>query len=457
MLQIVPSINLVQKILGPPKPVAGASYRLTTHCVQVEQPEGVLLYHTLTGELLLLEKEEAEQLQNLSGTVPPALADLIPRRFLVPQGTDEMALADQTRAIARLFTAKDNALTEYLIFTTTACNARCFYCFEAGIQRVTMSEETARAAGAYIVEHCGGKPVHLVWFGGEPLVNVKAIDAISSVLRQRGVAFSSRMDSNGYLFDASLAARARTDWGLEQVQITLDGTEEVYNRRKAYVAPQGSPFRRVLENIGPLLDAGIQVGVRLNLDEDNERDLYALIDDLAVRFGGRPGFTIHFRVLIENRGVAPSAYTEEERRSLAEKAVTMHKYLAGKGLLSKGHLPQGPILYYCWSDKLHAATITPEGWLGRCESHIDKGLWGSVFSEDRDEEVLRQWRERRPPEDLCRTCALYPRCGRLKKCVIHPERCSPIERAEMRIWLEQAILGTYEEWKTGDLAQAGTA
>ncbi len=457
MRQIVPPIDLTQKILGQPKPDTVVPYRLTTHCVQIEQPEGVLLYHTLTGELLLLEKEEAARLQNLSGSVPAALAALIPRRFLVPQGTDEMALADQTRRIARLLGQKNKEITEYLIFTTTACNARCFYCFEAGIPRATMSEETARAAGEYIAEHCGGEPVHLVWFGGEPLVNVKAIDAISGVLRQKGVEFRSRMDSNGSLFDETLAARARADWGLEQVQITLDGTEEVYNQRKAYVNPQGSPFQRVLHNIGLLLSAGVQVTVRMNMDEDNEGDLYALVDDLTARFGGRPGFAIALRVIIEDKGTRPYSYTDEERRSLAEKARALWAYLDQKGVAVKRALSQELVVFSCWSDKMNAATITPEGLLGRCESHIDQGLWGSVFSEERDEEVLQAWRAQRPPEEVCRTCSLYPRCVRLKNCVTRTEQCSAIERAEMRIKLEQAILGTYEKWKAGDSARMGTA
>ncbi len=457
MRQIVPPVSLTQKILGQTKSDAGSSYRLTTHCVGIEQPEGVLLYHTLTGELLLLEKEEAEQLQNLSGPVPPALAALVPRRFLVSQEADEMALTDQTRTIARMFAQRDRSITEYLIFTTTACNARCFYCFEAGMPKAVMSEETARAAGAYIAEHCGGKPVQLVWFGGEPLVNVKAIDVISGILRQRGVEFRSRMDSNGYLFDASLAARARTDWGLEQVQITVDGTEEVYNRRKAFVNPEGSPYQRVLHNIGLLLDGGVQVTVRMNMDEDNEPDLYALVDDLTARFAGRPGFSIALRVIIEDKGTRPYSYTDEERHSLSEKARTMWAYLDQKGVAVKRALSQELVVFSCWSDKMNAATITPDGRLGRCESHVDQGLWGSVFSEERDEEMLQAWRAQRPPEEGCRTCALYPRCIRLKNCVTRTKQCSPIERAEMRIKLEQAILGSYNEWKTGDSARTGTA
>lgn len=453
MQQIIPPISLVEKILGQQKTNEGATYRLTAHCMRIERPEGVLLYHTLTGELLLLSYDEADLLGTLPGSVPQALAGLVSRRFLVPAEADDMVLADQVRDIARRLKREDGSLTEYLVFTTTACNARCFYCFEAGIKKATMSEKTARAAGKYIAEHCGGKPVRLVWFGGEPLVNVKAIDTISDVLRQRGVEFSSRMDSNGYLFDEALAQRAKDDWRLDEVQITLDGTEEIYNQRKAFVNPEGSPFQRVLRNIGMLLDADVPVHVRLNMDDDNEQDLYVLVNELAERFGEKSGFGIALRVIIENKGSQPHIYTEEARNSLAEKARAMWAYLDRKGVAVRRSLNDGVVLYSCWSDKTYAATITPDGRLGRCESHIDRALWGSVFSDKRNEQVLCQWRERRPAKEICRTCELYPRCVRLKNCVNHMEYCSPIEREEMRIRLGRAILGAYEERKAGDPAR----
>ena len=252
MRQIVPPIDLVQKVLGQQKTADGTPYRLTAHCVQIEQPEGVLLYHTLTGELLLLEKEEAAMLDDLHSRVPSLLAELISRRFLVPERADDMGIADQVRQIAERFKKEKTTLTEYSIFTTTACNARCFYCFESGWKKSTMTAQTALDTAKYIMAHCGGRPVCLQWFGGEPLVNTQAIDIITDYLRRRGTIFQSEMTSNGYLFDEALVRRARDDWNLKKVQITLDGTEAVYNRRKAYVAPEGSPFQRVLKNIGLL-------------------------------------------------------------------------------------------------------------------------------------------------------------------------------------------------------------
>lgn len=454
MRQIAPPSPLAQKILHQQKNQA-VSHRLSAHCVRVKCSDGLLLYHTLTGELLWLSHEEAARLEEMNGAVPHDLTALMERWFLMPVGADETMLVDRARDIAMRFSQKNSILTEYLIFTTTACNARCFYCFEAGIKRATMSEETARAAAKYIAEHCGGKPVKLAWFGGEPLANVRVIDTISLELERLGVDFSARMDSNGYLFDEALARRAKDRWRLHEVQVPLDGTEEVYNRRKAYVNSQGSPFQRVLNNIGLLLGAGVPVRVRMNMDEENEKDLYALTDHLAERFGGQDGFSISLRVIIENKGSRPYSYTQESRASLAEKARAMWAYLDEKGLAARQPLKRNLVLYSCWADQPNTATITPEGRLGRCESTIERGLWGSVFSRERDEQVLRQWQERREPEEHCSACALYPRCVRLKNCAIRTQRCSPIEREEMMIHVTRSMLAAYEEWKADQRGQTG--
>ena len=447
MWQIVPPIGLVQKILGEQKTKNTASYRLNSHCMCVKQPEGVLLYHTLTRELLLLFHGEAEQLARLPGPVPPALAGLVPRWFLMPEDADDMALADQVRDIVRRLRREDGALTEYTIFTTTACNARCFYCFEAGIKKAAMTEQTALNTAAYIAAHRGGKPVRVAWFGGEPLLNIRVIDIITDCLRQRDVEFRSSMSTNGYLFDEALARRVKDDWKMEMVQITLDGTEEVYNARKAYVHPEGSPYQRVLKNIGLLLDEGVRVQVRLNMDGDNEGDLYALVDELAERFAGKPNFGVYSMMLWENTGFNPHQYTEEECYSYAEKLRSLRSYTEKKGIAVRGLLKRGFVADACSADDDSFITVTPEGRLGRCAACKSGDIWGSVYSDERDEEVLRQWKERKPPEAVCRTCVIYPQCIRLKKCPSWGESCSPIKRASREDRRRQAVLDAYEDWK----------
>lgn len=448
MRQVIPPTSIVQNILGEQKLAGGAFCRLTTHCMRAERPEGVLLYHTLTGELLLLSPEEEAALEGLPGPVSPLLGELAARWFLRPLEADDIALADQTREIAERLRKRGAVLTRYTIFTTMDCNARCFYCYEAGWKKSSMSKQTALNTANYIAAHCGGKPTRLEWFGGEPLVNTRAIDIITESLREQGVAFRSSMISNGYLFDEALVQRAKCVWNLKEVKITLDGTEEVYNRRKAYVNTQGSPYRRVLRNIGLLMDEGISVKIRLNMDENNERDLYALVDELAERFRGKPGFAgICMQWLRENSETAPANYTEEQLRTRFEKIQSLQAYVERLGILTRITLKRGFAVNACEADSDSATTVTPEGLLGRCASWADNGIWGSVCSPEQDTAVLRQWKERKPPEPICRTCAVYPQCLRLKKCPGWLEHCSPIGQSRREDSLRRAILGAYEDWK----------
>ena len=188
---------------------------------------GVLVFHTLTRALLLLTPEEYAAPDNL-----PELRD---GWFRVPQEMDDMKYADQVRFIRRTMQKEPEHITSYTIFTTTDCNARCFYCYEMGRSRIPMSDETAHKAAAYIAAHCGGEKVHLHWFGGEPLFNKQVIDIICTDLTEKGIVYESMMISNGYLFDGATVEQAVSHWKLKSVQITLDGTEEIYNRSKAFI------------------------------------------------------------------------------------------------------------------------------------------------------------------------------------------------------------------------------
>lgn len=448
MRQIIPPVGLIHKLIGVQKMGERTPYRLTTYSVRVERPEGVLLYHTLTGEMVLLSHDEAEQLVGLFGSVPTGLSELVASWFLVPDGLDDMAMADQIRNISAILMPNEkNALTDYTIFLTTDCNARCFYCYEAGWKKSSMSDQTALRTAKYIAFHRANKPVHIQWFGGEPLLNTRAIDVISNYLRQEGVEFHSTVISNGYLFDEMLVKRAKDTWNLELASIPMDGTETVYNQRKAYVNPQDSPYQRVLRNIGLLIDSGIPVHVRLNMDSGNEKCLYALVDELAKLYGEKPGFGVNLVVLLENTGINPRAYTEEERCTYALMRRSLLDYMVKKGVATKVPLKRGVTIKACVAEPGKSVTVTPDGRLGLCAVCKDGNIWGSVYSDEIDREVLQRWSEHRQPGESCKTCAIYPRCISLKKCPEWSEQCTFIEQRYREDRLRRAVVCAYEDWK----------
>lgn len=328
MQTILPPSGNTIKILGKPKP-AEHGLRWMTYVLAQPVEGGVLVFHTLTRALLLLTPEEYAAPDNL-----PELRD---GWFRVPQEMNDQKYADQVRFIRRTMHKKPKHITNYVIFTTTDCNARCFYCYEMGRSRIPMSAETAHKAADYIAAHCGGEKVRIQWFGGEPLFNKAVIDIICNDLVAKGVEYHSTMISNGYLFDDATVKQAVELWKLKRIQITLDGTEDMYNRSKAFIYKDGpSPYQVVLANIERLLDAGISVGIRLNMDNHNAENLMLLADELYARFAGRKRFFVYSHTLFEFSGnQSARVRAEEERRQLYEKQTQLRQKLEKYGIGQK--------------------------------------------------------------------------------------------------------------------------
>ena len=429
---IVPAASLVDQVVGKQQRQRQESqtYRLMSYVIQCPVDDGVLLYHTLTCCMVLLTNEEAAHLT--------AQQELIDNWFLVPEGHDDQKLCEQIRKTGQLFQPPQKSITGYTLLTTTGCNARCFYCYEKGTKPVTMTAETASKVVRYILAHRGEEKVNLSWFGGEPLYNVQVIDQICSELKERDVTFKSKMISNGYLFDADMVRRAKDLWQLKNVQISLDGREQIYNRVKRYIYGDVNAFERVLTNMRLLMDAGIFVSVRLNVDQHNIEEMLQLVPFLNERFGANKNLTIYSHELFGERTPEESAALYDQRMQL-EQQIEMYNYKI------KRKLPKDIKLNRCMADYDRSAVISPDGHLGKCEHYVDSEFFGHINSEDRDNEVLRRFEERPADIEACATCPYYPQCFRLKVC--EKRNCTIELQKEVIFNTILAMKDEYERWK----------
>ena len=438
MQTIQPASENILKILGKPK-ISDDSYRLMCYAVSANVEDGVLLFNTLTRELLLLTNEEYEKAD--------VLPELREKWFAVPRSLPDKTYADRVRFVLKATAKKPEHITGFTIFTTTDCNARCFYCYEMGCSRVPMSEETAHRAAEYIAEKCGGERVHLTWFGGEPLYNKPVIDLICNDLSERGVEYDSYIVSNGYLFDDETVTKASELWKLKKVQITLDGTEEVYNRVKAYIYRDGnSPYRIVMDNIGRLLDHGIVVSVRMNIDKHNADDLIHLADELHGRYGDRNGFSAYSHVLFEFSGRTEHVREAEERKLLYHRQQELRDKLAEYSLYSVNGLSRSLPVTHCMADSGISLTILPDGRLGLCEDYIEDNSVGRLEDEAPDADAVKRFRETRETTEDCAECFYYPECIRLKMCAEDKE-CFPELREENLQSLIGSMRTVYAAWQ----------
>ena len=429
MQVIIPTPLQYEQIVGRQKRVDGERYRLMTYVVQQPVTDGLLLYNTLTCSMVLLQPDEAADIT--------AQRELIDRWFLVPQGHDDHKLCRQVRQMAALLKPAAKAITYYTILTTTGCNARCFYCFEQGTKPVTMTTKTASKVVRYIVKHRGDEKVNISWFGGEPLVNAKAIDQICTGLREQGVPFRSEMISNGYLFDADRVQRAKDLWQLKRVQITLDGTAQTYNRVKDYVYRDVNAFERVLQNIGLLTGTGIHTRIRLNVGKHNIGEMAELVELLHQRFGANERLSVYSAGLLD----------EEHNAELFAQRMQLEQQITACGFARKLYdLPKDIRLNCCMADDDGSrVVIAPDGHLGKCDHYLDREFFGHIDSEERNEAILRKFKERRADIEACATCFYYPQCIRLVMC--HRETiCTSVKQQEYLYNMREAMKYEYERY-----------
>lgn len=434
MKAILEKNETAAKLCGKQRIKSDVDCRLISFCITLPCEDGTLLYHTLTCELLLLEK--GETIQNCADTLKA-------NWFLVPISFDERKWARDIRRIATLFVKKTEALTEFTVFTTTDCNARCCYCYELGYDRVSMTAQTAHDAAGYIEKVSKGQEVKLHWFGGEPLFNQEAIEIITSDLRKRNVTFHSIITSNGYYLDAETSKKAVEQWNLKSVQISLDGTKNVYNRTKAYINESGDAYERIMSNIYSALDCGISVTVRLNVDKHNTEDMLMLCDDLSRRFAGRKGFAVYAEQV---RAFHKPVKQEAAQAEPTDNYIALVKKIDDLNLGINRKLPGGIRVNCCMADNDSAIAILPDGRLGKCE-HIDNNeIIGGIYDTHRDQALLHAWKEQVWFSE-CEDCPLYPQCVNLKMCDWSKLGCTGPRRAMRMYQLEQKILAAYWEHK----------
>lgn len=402
-----------------------AVYRPMTYLLRAKTEDGLLLYNVVTSEMVLLEEGEARLFESLPTAYCPEMDELIARHFAVPESFNESKSVEQLRAlIKKLNPAK--RVSGFTILPTTECNARCYYCFESDHPRCTMTDQIVEDTVAYIAKVCKGEPIDVSWFGGEPLVGKKQIDKICAGLREREIQYKSSIVTNAYLFDESLVRTAKEDWHLTNAQITLDGTEAVYNEVKAYVNPGENPYQRVLRNIGLLLEQKIAVNVRLNVTNTNAADLSDLIDELVARFGGDKGFSAYAHSVYEDVGFVPISYDVDTREWVDIQTRSLDSKLQEKKQL--GSYAKLPVLntVHCMSDSDCSRVIYPDGSIGKCEDKSSLEAIGDVYRDILDEDIVARYKATEQILE-CGSCPMFPECINLTIC---PEtgKCTKVKR-----------------------------
>lgn len=334
---------------------------------------------------------------------------LVKKGILIPIDYNEIEKINSDRKIG----INNEKTKHFRIWTTSGCNAQCYYCFENGVKNITMSTNTASALVGFIEKllECGDR-LEIEWFGGEPLLNTKIIDFISEhlikICTEKKCTYQSAMISNGSLISRDIVEKMKSKWKLSAIQITLDGYDEYYDKAKRYFNPKLYNFWNVISNIKLLAENDIFVSIRMNYDTSNFISLKKLIEFLHSELSGyeKVGYYIYplWDALNEDD---PNAF---RTKTLADnnliKLFDMLVNYNMNTIINVARLKYRK--HQCKSCNKYSYAILADGKIVKC-CETFKQILGDVWNGISDREHYDFWTSNEL-DDKCKTCVYLPIC-----------------------------------------------
>lgn len=249
------------------------------------------------------------------------------------------------------------------ILPTRGCNFGCIYCYEQDRPMINMNEKTERAIMAFVRSNKNLRRLSVVWYGGEPLINFPSIERLSKEFLAMDIEYSAKMVTNGYLLTSDVSEKLE-QLAVRNIQITLDGSESVHDKRRMLLGGQPT-YRVIMENLKHLLNINktITVDIRTNVDRRNMDDynsfyqqFKAEVDDSRVNL--YPGFVSD---LLSSECVS----AEHNISAGGYKAQFALDIFNNYGIEIKSFLPKYR-RHSCVASKYWAFVIGPEGELYKC-------------------------------------------------------------------------------------------
>lgn len=361
--------------------------------------EGYLLVNTNSNAIVFLNEDEFDRYEGLKVLSIEFDCNLLSLGIVVPHNSDEL---EEIKENIRRSSRNSQNADIFTIYPTQKCNANCEYCFEKNEEKIEMSTEVERGVIEYLKQNINRDHRTIIrWFGGEPLLASSIIDNISIQLKAVGCQFNAMITTNAIMLNPILIKKAKEDWNITSVHLTVDGYREEHSKRKGIA--RGDEYVRLLDNIKFLLENNIAVVCRINLDKNNENQLDFIINDMA-RFSGENNFLIDVAPL---RGVGKQYFRETEYGELYANA---HKKLCAANLIHNVYdvIPKR-LHENCVACVNNSVVINAKGNLFKCTLHStsEDNKLGTIYTGITTEDKM--WLNTTIREE-CEQCKLLPVC-----------------------------------------------
>ena len=404
----------------------GVMYKKSQFNYIVHFEKGCLIYNTLYNSLSRLSTEEYKQMCSLSFHTEQLQNALAKQGIIVKNDVDELKVYNIYSALAMKF---QNATPNITIAPTMECNARCFYCYEEGVRCGSMDITDADKIIDLIRSIDTSRGITLTWFGGEPLMNQPWIDYFSGRLKAENIHFSAFMISNGSMIDDTVVEKMVQDWNVTSIQITFDGADDEYCRRKAYIDQDENIYYQMFRKIAQIAKAGISVQIRLNIDRNNVGSILELAKDIQMLFSGESRVHFYPAFLTGNK----NPLSEHEKIEIIKKILKIDET---QKLQMENLWFKIPKSYACYINQKNAYSVDANGDIFICErllGHSDCAV-GNIDNVKEFPAVERTYSGQRSE---CQKCVFLPKChGGCQNALINGETPCFIDKYLIKAYME---------------------
>lgn len=383
-------------------------------------------YSTRVARFFTMEPDVAAKLSggDLTGIAGPELDRLLGLKAVVEDTENELlSVLGSYRA-----GSADPGSRSFTIMPTSYCNMACDYCgqehFKSAVDRDRLQRLAARVE-ATIADPATTR-VTVTWFGGEPLLALRVIRELSArfvaAADAAGKQYTAQMSTNGSLLNKHTLRMLHHDCRLKSVVITIDGPEELHDKRRIKRNKTGS-FQHTVAVLSDVVRdhslPGLELTIRINVDNENEHAVPGLIVDLACLGLASPQVKLQ-TMPVHSWGNDVSAVELEGRRYAKLEAGWLR--LAQSLGIGFAILPTAVRTRTCAATSSSAEIVDPAGRIYSCSEHPlvpvvrDTGILTTLDdlagSARRPAGSFDNWYDQvgngRQP---CGSCPLLPVCG----------------------------------------------
>ncbi|GAA0121805.1 radical SAM protein [Clostridium faecium] len=244
------------------------------------------IYNSITRSSVILPKslniKNIEDIENISDE---EILNMLKENLIILDDT-----IDYLR-LGRYVSNKSKYYNRVLTITdavTFNCNLRCAYCMEQNRGNVFdvkyMNIDERINIWKRLYELSNLENMRVIFFGGEPFFNIKYVaDLIEAAKKENLPIVSYSAVTNGTRCNDEFIDLLNK-YPFKQLQITLDGTRDIHDKRRIDQANNGT-WDKIMNNIERILnETDVSIVVNSVIDKENSKSHEELIDILAERF-----------------------------------------------------------------------------------------------------------------------------------------------------------------------------